>query len=66
MDILNLKKRIQEKKPIFYGNKEIKIVKIYETFKLIDISYISNSQIFTVDIMGLNCSSNNEIKVQSF
>lgn len=53
MDILNLKKRIQEKKPIFYGNKEVKIVKIYETFKLIDISFFSNSQIFIVDVMVL-------------
>ena len=65
MSISKLRKRLQKNRPIFYGDKKVKVIKIYEKFMLVDISYYCGSQIFTVDILILNDQPINEIKLHN-
>jgi len=63
VSLLELKKCIRENIPIYYGRKEINIIKIYEFFNLLDISYKDDLTVFTVDIMALRELPSNEIGI---
>jgi len=61
--LLKLKKCIRENTPIYYGRKEIYIIKIYEFFSLLDVSYKDDPTVFTVDLMALRELPSNEIGI---
>ncbi|MDR3669000.1 MAG: hypothetical protein P4L35_19395 [Ignavibacteriaceae bacterium] len=63
MVLLDLKKCIREDIPIYYGRKEIEIIKIYEFFNLLDVRYKDDLIVFTVDLMALRELPSEEIGI---
>lgn len=54
MDLATLKNRISSNTPIYFVDKKIEIIFIYEIFGLVDIKEDNNEDIFVVDISTLS------------
>jgi hypothetical protein len=60
---LDLKQSLINNSPLYYGNKQIRIMKIYEVFNLIDVVYEDEKDVFTIDLMSINKQPNQDVYI---
>lgn len=64
MRILDLKQSLIDNSPLYYGNRQIKIIKIYDVFNLIDVIFDEDEEdIFTIDLMSIIRQPNQDIYI---
>ncbi|PGY12026.1 hypothetical protein [Bacillus cereus] len=63
MGILDLKQSLLENSPLYYENKRIKVIEIYDLFNLVDVIYENEEIIFTIDLMSIIKQPNQDIYI---
>lgn len=63
MDIFTLENRISSHLPIYYGDKVVEVIEIYDDFGLVEINWIDGEKNFVVDIKTLSEKPSEEISI---
>jgi len=63
VEILELKQSLLANSPLYYGNKKIRIIEIYDLFNLVDVIYEDEEAVFTIDQMSIIQQPNQEIYI---
>lgn len=64
MNMEELIKSLKSKRSLYYNNKSVYVVELYEVFNLIDVRYLGEDEIFTIDVSSLQDQKSKEIRIR--
>ncbi|MFR0778759.1 MAG: hypothetical protein ACLSH8_04045 [Zhenhengia sp.] len=64
MNMGELIESLKEKRSLYYNNKPVCVVEIYEIFNLIDIRYMEEDTVFTIDVSAIQKQKSKEIRIR--